>query len=583
MFWPSQSTLGNHVFAACHRFACHMPDPAPARERHLLAFAKAYIPRLYVRPTSGDVNPDFEYWAARARAGPARIQLLRTARHSLSSVRDPDVISDMFIKFEAHPKPKAPRSINAPPDRFKAAVCADFRWIDKATFAARHYVKTVPVAQRARHIFAAFGARPCVSTDYTSFEAHHHGCFAEIGQIWIDHITAGHPGAEEIRQLFRVVHAGPLRFMSSRLRGYVRGRMPSGVQWTSSANGNLNCVLTAYLRAVTDLGPHATVDELVDYALQALFFVEGDDGVCEGGPFNSTVIDELGIVLVSEPHQHVGEASFCGIVGVPGTDTSITDPLKMWSKLFTLPAALRAHKSTTAAAYVRCKCLSAIHQYPAAPMVSALARAGLRKTHGVDPRAALMLFDEYEREQIVQALDDTREQRRRPPGQREPACPIDIAARETVERLFSIDIGYQLSFELAVCDWGEREGPADTIDWHPRLQQWIANGHHTRLREADERAPRQQGQAFPVNHCTTWLHDVEPDIEQLSEGGPGWGPWFHPADGSPATGPAYEEPIASHLWSTPTIPQQSAGPTSLGQSARVERGPDQGRSTHYAL
>lgn len=347
---------------------------------------------------------------------------------------------DAFQKDEGYSKPKMPRGIMSYSDMSKLIFSPIFKAVDEFTFKHKWFVKGMDVSERPYLLFNAFGSRPVVETDFTSFECHHRGVFSEIVYYWIMHMTRGLdlPGYLKRMLAVAVRKDNIVRFNGCKFQ--IPQTLMSGALWTSSSNGLLNLLIMSYLN---------TYDESLTGAAQAekAFnsfngFVEGDDGICEHFRVRADVIDRLGILLKFDECNNYGEASFCGIVCPVGANYTLYDPIKFLRNFYWLPNKFYESSERVQDAYLRAKALSYLYQFPKCPVVSELCFNVCERTRGVNIRDnVLTAFDSYKLNEINKAIENATTTKFHT---KKPEIPDE--ARLHVSRKFKITVEEQKQF-----------------------------------------------------------------------------------------------------------------------------------------
>lgn len=149
----------------------------------------------------------------------------------------------------------------------------------------------------------------------------------------------------------------------------IKGRRMSGEMTTSSANGWTNLMLSTFV--LRDVAPNAPV------------IVEGDDGIIALSheamkEFRPDKFAKLGFIIKIEKHKDITETGFCGIVCDASENAIITNPIETLASFgWVGGAALRSNEETRWG-LLRAKALSLAYQYPGCPILTALARLGVK-------------------------------------------------------------------------------------------------------------------------------------------------------------------------------------------------------------
>lgn len=495
LFYPDGDDIYNKLCSIVHRFGSDLTPATTRRAADFLEFCGHFLVRQLTPATLGDTT--FATWATNSNYPSHRVEYMRKLATELRCLGPADFRCQAFIKHEGYDEPKAPRAINSPSDESKSVLGRAFRLFDAVLFSNPHFVKKVPVSERGGLLASTFRDEPITCTDYSSFEVHHRGALGAVGELWVQHVASSTLGCGDWLSIFRRIHRTHLTADFRGISCTVEGTLASGAVWTSSANGALNLCLTAYLRTTTD---HPT-EEPGSRARRAdgiRFLIEGDDGVCEGDGFDSTIINELGAKLKRSVVHSPFDASFCGILSAGG-GTNITDPLRALLKLAAMPARYGACRRAKQDAMLRAKALSYLWQYRACPILAPVCFALLQWTRGTDIRHIITELSPYERDVATQADVASRET-----GFHKQRPVIPIENRYAVEKHFGLSVEYQLLAEERVA--GSIEHSQICLPWHPRLQVFQ---DHAATHLADEKRDEQRGPPAE-EYTSSWLSASPP-------------------------------------------------------------------------
>jgi len=185
--------------------------------------------------------------------------------------------------------------------------------------------------------------------------------------------------------------------------------------------------------------------------------VEGDDGVarCEGGTPTPDLFEKLGMKIKLEKHLDLSRASFCGLVFDTVEMKNVTDPKKVLASFGWTEQRYASARHFKLCQLLRCKSLSLAYQYPGCPVISALARYGLRVTSTVTVGSRVLnRMRPWEREHLLSMLgqeyDSSREGLLEPT--KIPDEPVGPRTRILVEELYGISIAQQLLLEKMLDD-----------------------------------------------------------------------------------------------------------------------------------
>lgn len=430
----------NKVSSMMHRFARRMPIPKRETISDFRVYAKALIERLFLPLETHEVC-SFKEWIEHSHYTPSQRAYLTELRSRITSLDENMVGNDSFIKWEAYAEMgKIARSINSYSDESKAILGPLFHSLDKKTFKVKHFVKGTDPLERPKMMKDVFGDQGVMGTDFSSFEAHHSGVFAEITRHWVMHMMRGLNLPRHLSVMISRMFLGRNKCNMGDVVGEVDQRLMSGALWTSSANGVLNLCILSYLNARTmypTTAPEALV-ERHDECFQG--FVEGDDGICLDRTIPDELINHLGIVLKFDRYPNYGEASFCGIVCDNTVGVNLSDPVKFLGKFFVLPPKYATSRDSISLAYLRAKALSYKYALNDCPIIGPICHEVCRLTKTADPLRAVADVDLYKRDTLLKAID--RKVWRDAPN-------VRAESRELMSRVFGISPEQQIMIEQA--------------------------------------------------------------------------------------------------------------------------------------
>lgn len=337
-----------------------------------------------------------------------------------------------FIKDESYPDYKHSRSINSRTDAFKVLCGPLFSVVDKILFKNRHFIKTVPVKDRAKLMKETFNmSMPGDATDHTSFEAAFQPPLMSIEHELYTYLWRDLPVSDK---LVKFILSTLIGVSFCHFRDYivkVEARRMSGEMNTSSGNGFMNLMAVLFLCWLNgDSNP--------------VGFVEGDDGLFQSTHFPTPEqFAELGFTVKSDHRDKLNEASFCGLVFDEIDQVVLCDPLEVVCNFGWVNRQYKAAKSSTFKALLRCKALSFSYQYPGHPIISSLCRYALRVSAGIDIRPVLSrgYISQWEREQLLDALahkDELQDLLSR---------PVSHSSRLVVENVYKVPVALQMYLE----------------------------------------------------------------------------------------------------------------------------------------
>jgi hypothetical protein len=336
--------------------------------------------------------------------------------------------AECFIKDEFYEEVKAPRSIMAYNDKMKYQLGPFIKSLEKKFFSHKFFVKGMDDKQRDEKLDLICGDNNVGFTDFSSFESHHRGIYAELFVEFVNYLRDG-CGTEEFR-LFKDVVLGcnHLVYPKVGITAKVPQRLMSGALWTSFQNSFLNIFILKYLKFRAN-SYRFDWDDLD-------MMVEGDDGIFKAFNIRRSIIDKLGLKLKLKYANHYRYASFCGRVVTD--NVCVTDPMKLIMKLMWIKMRYSGSKATTLNGLLKSKAMSYATSYRNAPIIHALCYDIYNKTKRYDHRKSVMMMDGYDRGKALSSVHVVQ-----PPD-------VPGSARELVEQLYGISANQQLSIENAI-------------------------------------------------------------------------------------------------------------------------------------
>lgn len=280
-----------------------------------------------------------------------------------------------FIKDESYSDYKYPRGIYSRIDLYKCLSGPWFSLIEKEVFKSKYFIKKIPVSDRPAYIkkYLYREGRKYAATDYTAYEAHFSKELMESCEfVLYKYMTKNVPGHLGFWALLQYL-SGRNHCEFNDFYFDVDATRMSGEMCTSLGNGftNLMLMLFALKEKGVDLKSVSGV-------------VEGDDGlfVWEGPYLDKSDFTRLGFDLKMEYHDQLSTASFCGMIFDPDEMINICDPIEVLSEFGWVGRRYLKSKHSKLLRLLRAKALSLAYQYPGCPILSALARYGLRVSEG---------------------------------------------------------------------------------------------------------------------------------------------------------------------------------------------------------
>lgn len=431
------------IAGAIKRFAAKPPKPDEA----LLLKFEEYVDRWLTKnlvPLAPDADTSVERWLKHSGYPEWRKVDLRLKWAKVACIwgdqRYMKVKSFMKDEGYAASEYKHARGINSRTDEYKCAVGPIFKLIETEVFKHPAFIKKIPVDQRAQYIMDRIYREggTYIATDYTSFEALFTKRLMAACEFRLyRYMTQYLPEAAEFDRHLEEVLAGTNHCSFKFFSLWVEATRMSGEMCTSLGNGFSNLMLLNF--ACEEAGG------------QCYECVEGDDGIarCEGGTPTASFFKRLGMRIKLENHVELSRASFCGLVFDIDEKKNVTDPRKVLASFGWTDQRYAKAKDSKLKQLLRCKSLSLAFQYPGCPVISALARYGLRVTHGVTVgQRILRQMRFYEREFLYFMLgvdDDPKHGLKGDYGA--PDLPVGPKTRILVEELYGITIAQQLEIE----------------------------------------------------------------------------------------------------------------------------------------
>lgn len=391
-------------------------------------------------PFAADHVIDFDLWLDQTPYTCARKEELRKVREEISNPLDPKNFNvKSFGKDESYtPGYKYPRPINSRDDRAKVLLGPVFKAIETVVFKLHWFIKKIPMIDRPayiqEHVYVPNGHY--IATDYTAFEALFvKKLMQSCEMVLYEHMMQYHPQKEDFLNILKAYLMGKNHCIFKYFTVDVEATRMSGEMNTSLGNGFSNLMIMLYI-----------LEKLGSTEIRGV--VEGDDGLFWfNGPVpTSEHFKDMGLVVKMEVHEKINTASFCGIVYAEGDYNVITNPIDEILNFGYCSGKYANANSKTLLSLLRAKSLSMIYQYPGCPILNALARYGLRVSHGARVNHLLEkegVMSLWEKEQLKEALDFVRCNGKHILFQRS----IGWNSRLLVEKLYGISIDHQIDIE----------------------------------------------------------------------------------------------------------------------------------------
>lgn len=306
-----------------------------------------------------------------------------------------------FNKEESYTEPKFNRAIQAPTPLIKALFGPVIRAIEESLCSQTEFmIKKVPVLDRAAYIeelFRVRGEHLC-SSDFSSFEVQFtHSVKKVIENKLFTWMTSKLSNSLEINNYYQAfVRANTKLDFGSFVVILLEAIRQSGDMWTSIFNSFSNYII--HLSMSVKLGNK-----------NFKCVVEGDDGLFSFDGVKPTEQDYLDmgfkVKLINENKLNL--ASFCGLVYDDKTFRIMTDPIQILSDFGWSGSRYLGANHQTKQLLLRAKALSFLYQYPGMPIVSELCKKVITLTSSKGIRRLVHRghFSEWERQQLIEALD----------------------------------------------------------------------------------------------------------------------------------------------------------------------------------
>jgi len=366
----------NDPSTVVHGIQCRFVAAPPPVSRKALLPLKNFVAmmlRKYLKPLGPDVDLSYDNWLnhthySNERRGQLRRNWTEGSLH-LPSARECKCKS--FIKTESYPTYKAARAINARTDYFKNFSGPYFKAIENEVFKLPFFVKHIPINQRAAYIKSRIHAAGAnyYCTDFSSFESLFtpdilHAIEFQLYEYML-------PNHRNVVCFIKKVLGGinQCRFRNHKVS--IPGKRMTGEMATSLGNGFTNWILCSYLC-------HCHESECVGV-------FEGDDGIFRvNGDYVPSIADfeKLGWRIKIDTVRDFSEASFCGLIADEVDLQTITDPVRALLNFGWTSSTMMNSKPGKLLGLLRSKALSLKAEYPACPMLTALADRFIYLTQG---------------------------------------------------------------------------------------------------------------------------------------------------------------------------------------------------------
>jgi len=384
------------MWGVMKRFIRKPPDPDRQLRRKFRKFVKVWC-KTNIAPLPPDVDVSFESWIEHVPYPLWKKEKLRRTYERIICRKDPKYFKvNSFVKDEPYPEYKHARAINSRSDEFKTLIGPWFKPIEKALFSLPWFIKKVPVDERPEYIMNLVGRNNVVyyATDYSAYETHFdRRMMKDCEFILYKHMVSNVPGRSEFLFYLDKVLAGENVCEFKNFVVKCNATRMSGEMNTSLGNGFSNLMFMLFMCEQNQC------EDVVGV-------VEGDDGLfsMRGKPPSVEDFAKLGLIVKAEVHQYLETASFCGLIFDTIDLRNVTDPIDVLMDFGWASGRYSAAGRRTQLELIKAKSLSLMYQYPGCPIISSLARYGLRCTRGIRVGKVLSTMNQWYREQLLEAL-----------------------------------------------------------------------------------------------------------------------------------------------------------------------------------
>lgn len=431
---PDTKHLFNKFVGFKNRVGLEMPEIQPRLRRRLRTFVRKYL-RENLEPLPPDTDVTVEHWAMSSSLPKYKIDQYVVALDETHGVLlDSDYEVDGFIKDEDYPEIKPPRLIHSRRARFKAKTGPIFHQIERSVLhqLEDHFIKHVPAPKRAAFIAlkAKLGAL-VLGSDYSKFESSLAQEIMDVVEMQLySYMVKNLPeGKEFMKHVSRIRGLNKIKYKGATAQ-VVATRM-SGDMCTSLGNGFTNMMINLFCLSLMGIEP-------LD------FVVEGDDGIfildAKSEHIDLQHYVNLGFDLKLIKSNEIGEAGFCSTFFDTAEECTVAEPMERLLRFgWTHSVAMHARPNKLLG-LLRAKSLSLAYEFPRAPVLSALARYGLRVTQGVSPKFSGCRFErDYRELEIPESVT--------PELAALLELGVPLSSRNLVEKLFKISVHKQKEIE----------------------------------------------------------------------------------------------------------------------------------------
>jgi len=426
---PDQYDTEMLVAGLIKRVAFEHPKADHAVLKRFGLFVKRWIEDNFT-PLDPDVDISVGTWLSETDYPLWRKEeLLKKFAKVVDEFEDRYKVVKCFAKDESYKEFKYLRNIFARTDEFKCFVGPYFKAIETVVYKHPSFVKHVPVKDRPKYISEILmGGGSINSTDYSAFESQFNRMLMEICEIYMyKYMTQNLPSREIFYKHLKTI-TGKQKLIFKYLDAILGCCRMSGEMCTSLGNGFSNLMFALF--TAEDKG-----------CSNVRIVVEGDDGLMryDGPKLLAEDFARLGLTIKMEHHDRIETASFCGIIFDSEEQINLTDPRHIIATFGWGSSRYSLSKKSKLLQLLRCKSLSLAHQYPGCPIISSIAKYGLRVTRSYRiSQKVIDSFSLWERNKLIAAIRDESSIPDIEPGPR---------SRALMEQLFDISVPIQLQIE----------------------------------------------------------------------------------------------------------------------------------------
>lgn len=396
----------SHPYTSLHGIQKRFLRDPPKADRKLVRKFKKFVKR-WVSANLPALSPDTDFgidkWLEDAPYPLWRKEQLKRKFDAMDNEWDKAFeLVKSFIKDECYPSFKHSRGINSRTDEFKCLVGPIFKAIEKVLFDPKicpYFIKKIPVCDRPDYIIELL-SRPGAfyfASDYTAFESlFTRDVMTSCEFILYDHMLRHTPEHKAFMKRCHEVLAGNNVCQYKWFTARCEATRMSGEMNTSLGNGFSNLMFMLFMceqKGCTNVKG----------------VIEGDDGLftMEGTPPTQDDFAKLGLNIKLEIHEELNTASFCGLIFDLEDRKNVTNPIEAMLDFGLTTAEYNDSGDRAKLEMLKGKSISLGYSYAGCPVLSALARYGMRVTRGVRIGSYLnsQKISQWEREQLLEAIE----------------------------------------------------------------------------------------------------------------------------------------------------------------------------------